>query len=365
MAIKLDMSKAYDRVEWQFLGRIMLKMGFCPIWVRWIMNCLSTVSYSFNLNGEKVGYVQPKWGIRQGDPLSPYLFLFVAEALSNLINKAAASKMWTGIQVGRKCPPITHLFFADDALLCCKATNQEALKVQELLNKYARASGQLINLDKSAIYYSRNTDLDTRQEVCSILGNLREAFSGKYLGLPMVIGRTKNQVFGEVKASVTQRIQSWKRNLLSLAGKEVLLKSVIMALPNYTMSCFRIPKGMCRDISKQMARFWWGADEHQRKIHWTNWKALTEVKGKGGLGFRDLEMFNTALLAKQLWRIIVMPNRLVSRVMRAKYMKRESDWMKHAPTSASYLWKSLMNARFLLINGIRKKVGDGSTIKVW
>ena len=143
---------------------------------------------------------------------------------------------------------------ADDALLCCKATNQEAWMVKEMLNKYARASGQLINFEKSAIYYSRNTDLDIRQEICSILGNLKEAFSGKYLGLPMVIGRTKNQVFGQVKRRVTERLQRWKRNLLSLAGKEVLLKSVIMALPYYTRSCFRIPKGMCRDISKQMAK---------------------------------------------------------------------------------------------------------------
>ena len=108
-----------------------------------------------------------------------------------------------------------------------------------------------------------------------------------------------------------------------------------------------------------------GADEHQRKIHWTKWSALTEVKEKGGLGFRDLEMLNTALLAKQLWRIIAQPNRLVSRVMRAKYMKREQDWMRQASTSASYLRKSLLSARFLLINGIRKQAGDGSTIMVW
>lgn len=123
-------------------------------------------------------------------------------------------------------------------------------------------------------------------------------------------------MFGEVKGSVTKKLQEWKRKLLSLAGKEVLLKAVIMALPNYTMSCFRLPKGPCRDISKL-------PDEYQRKLHWAKWSTLTEVKGKGGLGFRDLEMFNTTLLAKQLWRIIIHLNMLVSRVIKAKYMRKE------------------------------------------
>ena len=123
-----------------------------------------------------------------------------------MINKARANKQWTGIKVGKRCYPVTHLFFAYEALLCCKVTTQETRKIKELLHLYAKASGQLVNFDKSTVYYNRNTDMDTRGEVCSLLGNLREAFSGKYLSFLMVIGRTKNQIFGEVKGSVTKRL---------------------------------------------------------------------------------------------------------------------------------------------------------------
>ena len=188
MTIKLDMSKAYDKVEWVFLGRMMFKLHFFPLWIKWIMNSISTVSYSFNLNGEKVGYVQPNRGIRQGDPLSPYLFLICAEGLSCTIAKAVANKAIRGINMGRNCPEISHIFFAADALLCCKATPQEAQVLKEILEKYAKASGQQVNFDKSIAYFSRNTDLDIRRAICWKLGNLKEAYSGKYLGLPMVIG---------------------------------------------------------------------------------------------------------------------------------------------------------------------------------
>ena len=101
MILKLDLSKAYDRAEWQFLGRMMMKMGFCSTWVKWILNCVTTATYSFNVNGQKVGYVKPSRGIRQGDPLSPYLFLICAEGLSNLMNQRLNNKALTGVKVGK------------------------------------------------------------------------------------------------------------------------------------------------------------------------------------------------------------------------------------------------------------------------
>ncbi|XP_071926918.1 uncharacterized protein [Coffea arabica] len=124
MALKLDMSKVYDRVEWKFVGRLMMEMGFCPIFVRWIMTCLSTVSYSFNLNGQKVGYIQPSRGIRQCDPLSPYLFIICAEGLSSLIHKAVAEKELTGIKYARIVRPFLTYFLQMILYYAAKQTNR-------------------------------------------------------------------------------------------------------------------------------------------------------------------------------------------------------------------------------------------------
>ncbi|XP_027099102.2 uncharacterized protein [Coffea arabica] len=323
MTIKLDMSKAYDRVEWKFIGRMMMHMGFCPIFVMWIISCISSISYSFNLNGAKVGYIKPSRGLRQGGPLSPYLFLICAEGLSHLINTKIDKKMMAGIKVSKNSPQISHLFFADDSLICCKATVQEAKQVQEVLKSYSVASEQLVNFEKSAVYYSRNTLRTRRAAICEVMGNLKEATNGKYLGLPMAIGRTKNQVFGYIKSAVTKKMKGWANKMLSMAGKE------------------------------------------EKKLPWVSWKKLADVKGRGGLGFKDLDAFNKALLAKQLWRIICSPNLLMSKVIRGNNLKDHKSLDNHPPNSASWAWKSIHSAWELLEGGLWKRVGDGTQINIW
>ena len=157
MTLKLDMSKAYDRVEWQFLEKILLKMGFQGSWVKMIMQCVSTVTYSILLNGEPQGFIQPSRGLRQGDPLSPFLFLFCAEGLNALLCKAAEDNEIRGLSLCRQGPQITHLFFADDCLLFCRSNAAQCRKIQQILDWYEVASGQQVNKAKTTLFFSRNT----------------------------------------------------------------------------------------------------------------------------------------------------------------------------------------------------------------
>ena len=141
MSIKLDMSKAFDRVEWNFIKGVMEKLGFANKWVDLITHCVSSVSYSMIINGEAYGNTIPSRGIRQGDPLSSYLFLLCAEGLSALIHEVTRNQQINGISICGGCPRITLLFFADNSLLFCKAKDQECQKLFSTLNKYEVASG--------------------------------------------------------------------------------------------------------------------------------------------------------------------------------------------------------------------------------
>ena len=158
MAVKLDISKAYDRVKWSFLEKNPLKLGFQDSWVDLIMECITTVSYSILVNGEPKSLITPSRGLRQWDPLSPYLFMFCAEGLNTLFLNAALRGEIQGFSICRNGPKLTHLFFADDCLIFCRSTLEECNKIQELLTYYEVASGQIINKEKTTLFFSRNRD---------------------------------------------------------------------------------------------------------------------------------------------------------------------------------------------------------------
>ena len=157
MALKLDMSKAYDRVEWNYLQKVMETMGFCTRWIGLIMECVRTVSYSILLNDDPKGLINPTRGIRQGDPLSPFLFLLCTEGLHGLIKKSARAEDINGFSICKRGPKLTHLFFADDSLLFCKANPQECGNVLKILAVYEEVSGKKINKVKTSLFFSKST----------------------------------------------------------------------------------------------------------------------------------------------------------------------------------------------------------------
>lgn len=146
MAVKTDMSKAYDRVEWDFIEHLLRKMGFAERWITWIMWCVKSVKYKVLINGIPRGRIVPHRGLRQGDPLSPYLFILCTEILIKNLQKAEELKQITGLKVARASPAVSHLFFADNSLLFCKATREESEVLLSLLTQYERSSGEQINM---------------------------------------------------------------------------------------------------------------------------------------------------------------------------------------------------------------------------
>jgi hypothetical protein len=157
MALKLDMSKAYDRVEWNYLEAVMRKLGFAERWVSLLMTCIRSVSYSVLVHGKPYRRITPTRGIRQGDPLSPYFFIMCAEGLSSLLQRAEANRWITGLPITRGGVRINHLLFANDSLLFCKANMFEWVRIQQLLDMYEKVSSQKLNREKTSIFFSKNT----------------------------------------------------------------------------------------------------------------------------------------------------------------------------------------------------------------
>ncbi|KAL0461293.1 UNVERIFIED_CONTAM: putative mitochondrial protein [Sesamum latifolium] len=364
MALKLDISKAYDKVEWSFLRKVLFKLGFHDHFIQLVLLCVSSVSYSFILSGRQFGHIVPERGLRQGDPLSPYLFLLCTEALSSLISRAELEGHLKGICISRGAPSISHLFFADDTLLCCHASTEALNCIQNILQVYGKASGQEINYQKSVIVFSKNTPEPVMSFISEGLGIRKADRHEKYLGLPSVVGRSKRVVFESIRDKIWHKVSSWGEKQLSQAGKEVLTKAVVQAIPTYSMHVFKLPEGLVREIESMIAKFWWNSIEN-RKIYWMPWTQLCTSKLHGGLGLRDLRAFNSAMLAKQFWRLLVHPDSLVGQVLQARYYPGSSILDADLGSRPSFTWRSIFSSKALIQAGYRWRIGDGRTTKIW
>ncbi|XP_019150943.1 PREDICTED: uncharacterized protein LOC109147742 [Ipomoea nil] len=344
-ALKIDMSKAYDRVQWRFLEAVLVKMGFARHWVNVLLESVSAVRYHILYEQRELGPIVPKCGLRQGDPLSPYLFLFVVEGLSVLIEEEMSMGRLHGARVARGAPAISHLLFADDCFLFLRANIQESERMRYILDTYATAA---------------NVSQPVRDGVVQILGVAEGNTTGKYLGLPSLVGRKKREILGYLKERILTRVRSWNSKFLSRAGREVLLKNVIQAMPSYAMMVFLLPLSLCKEIETLMNEYWWtGSVGFGKGIRWRAWEGLAQPKAAGGLGFRKLHEMNLALLGKQAWRLVTRPQTLVARVYKARYFPRCAFFDSKEGSNPSYIWRGLLAVKDVVREGCRRSIGNG------
>lgn len=247
-------AQAYDRLEWSFILQILYGFGFSSLWIQLISQCISTVSYSLLLNGSPFGCIIPSRGLRQGDPLSPFLFILATEDLSRLILRVKRLGLIHSIQAARGAPFASHLLFADDLVIFCRANMREARAMDDILVTYCGWSGQLVNKVKSSIYFSPNSLPEVTSTISNFL-NLKLMKKGsKYLGLPLFWGKDKSKHFAEIKERIQSKVSGWKSKILSQSGKTILIKSVATSLPQYYMQSLHFPIGWCYQVDKILKR---------------------------------------------------------------------------------------------------------------
>lgn len=188
---------------------------------------------------------------------------------------------------------------------------------------------------------------------------------GKYLGLPEHFGRRKRDLFTSIVDRIRQTAQSLSARHLSRAGRMIMIKAVLTAIPSYATSCFLLPVSLCKRIQSVLTRFWWDGNSETRKLCWIAWDKLTKSKKEGGLGFRDIQTFNHAMLAKISWRILTQPDCLLARVLKGKYCHKQNFLDVTAPASCSHGWRGILCGRDLLKTQLGKAIGNGLNTRVW
>ena len=367
MFMKLDIQKAYDMVDWRFLCKILEAFGFSRQWVNLIFKFISTPKISVLINGTPEGFFEISRGIRQGDPLSPSLFILMAEAFGRAVSYAYQDRKISGISVSKNLPNITHQQYADDTILPGKSSVQEAKGFKSILQNYMAASGQKVNKEKSEIFFL-NTPLEMENKICRIMGYNKGMFPCKYLGISLEKNSRYRKVWQDTIEKVDKRVGSWKNRWLSKAGKITKIRSVLSAIPIFPLACLPLTNWMSKQFESKLRNFLWKDKENDKKLALIKWDNLCKPKEYGGLGLRKPQWQNEALGAKLVWRLYQEHEHKWAKILYHKYLdptKPESLFRMRNLPKGSECWNFIIKCRGIISKYLTWDVAAGDKALFW
>ncbi|KAL0373099.1 UNVERIFIED_CONTAM: hypothetical protein Scaly_0991500 [Sesamum calycinum] len=299
VVFKLDMAKAYDRVSWEFLYQVLQRKGFPQRWIGLVANAISHCWFSVLVNGEHAGFFHSTRGLRQGDPLSPTLFVLAADYLSRGLERLFAAHPTMFYQAPGLIR-VSHLAYADDMMIFTTTCRQNMELLRDFLRAYERVSGQLINGSKSSFIVGRQASSLQTQAVQDVLGYQLKHLPITYLGVPLYKGNRKAYLFDPVISRLRDLLQGWAMTNLSHGGRLALIRSVLQATPLHLLQVIHPPKSVLITIERIFNGFFWGSYNGRKHIHWSSWAKACFPVAEGGLGVRSLADYVRAFSMK-LW----------------------------------------------------------------
>ncbi|GJU19060.1 RNA-directed DNA polymerase, eukaryota [Tanacetum coccineum] len=366
MVFKVDFAKAYDSIRWDYLDDVLNSFGFGSKWRSWIRGSLISGKASILVNGSPTSEFQFHRGLKQGDPLAPFLFILIMESLHLSFSRAVEAGIFTGIEIGSSLT-ISHLFYADDAVFIGEWSHNNLKGIMNILRCFSLLSGLSINVKKSQLLGIGISD-SIVSEAAKSLGCSIMKTPFKYLGIPVGGNMSLIKAWDESIVKLKRRLSKWKLKTLSIGGRLTLLKSVLGSTPIYNMSLFKVPKSVLHSMESLRRNFFNGIQEGDKKIAWVKWPMVLASKKHGGLRVSSFYALNRGLLFKWVWRYISQDNSLWARVISA--LHGSSSQVLSA--SFSSLWKSILNeVKSLKAQGVdlishcKIRVGNGMNTSFW
>ncbi|GFS35677.1 hypothetical protein Acr_00g0041410 [Actinidia rufa] len=294
----VDLRKAYDTINWEFMEDVLMGLKFPSQFVNWVMQCMSTTSYSMSINGSLHGFFKGKQVLRQGDPLSPFLFSICLEVLSRSMAKLSRNP---DFKHHLKCAElaISHLAFADDLILFSRGDTLSVGLVVEGLKNFGCCSGLSINASKAQVFMVGVCS----EEMEKITGFNIGQYPFRYLGILVAASRLTIDQFSPLISKISEYINAWVGSTLSYAGRSELIKLVLQGVECFWLSILPIPTGVIGKIISLCRNFLWVGKVTAAKKPLVAWKDMCRPRQEGGLGFVDLKGWNMALMSKALWNL--------------------------------------------------------------